>query len=180
MLFVLSNRRESKRSDLHYSVIRERDLPDLFTWSSTRFRHSCISLMNPIKLKGCQDALGMESRKISDDQITASLYTNLDHAPYRARLYNQESAIAWTTPVGSHWLQIDLRDRSIRITRVATQGRYSYDQWVTMYQLQYGDDGVTFQYYRDKQAVIKVKYICSLKLTFFPFKPSAEVIQSAR
>lgn len=136
--------------------------------------------MNPIKLKRCQDALGMESRKISDDQITASLYTNLDHAPYRATLYNQESASAWTTPVGSHWLQIDLRDRSIRITRVATQGRYSYDQWVTMYQLQYGDDGVTFQYYRDKQAVIKVKYICSLKLTFFSFKPSAEVIQSAR
>lgn len=123
--------------------------------------------MSPIKLTGCQDALGMESRKISDDQITASLYTNLDHAPYRARLYNQESASAWTTPVGSHWLQIDLRDRSIRITRVATQGRYSYDQWVTMYQLQYGDDEVTFQYYRDKQAVIKMKYICSLKLTFF-------------
>lgn len=67
----------------------------------------------------------------------------------------------------THWLQIDLRDRSIRITRVATQGRYSYDQWVTMYQLQYGDDEVTFQYYRDKQAVIKMKYICSLKLTFF-------------
>lgn len=113
----------------------------------------------------------MESRKISDDQITASLYTSLDHAPYRARLYNQESASAWTTLVGSHWLQIDLRDRSIRITRVATQGRYSYDQWVTTYQLQYGDDGVTFQYYRDKQAVIKVKYIYSLKLTFFHLNP---------
>ena len=46
----------------------------------------------------------------------------------------------------------------MRITRVATQGRYSYDQWVTMYRLQYGDDGMTFQYYKDQQAVIKVKY----------------------
>ena len=46
----------------------------------------------------------------------------------------------------------------MRITRVATKGRYSYDQWVTMYRLQYGDDGMTFQYYKDQQAVIKVKY----------------------
>ena len=60
-----------------------------------------------LKLTACQDALGMESCEISDDQITASLYTNLDHAPYRARLYNQERAGAWTTPAGSHWLQID-------------------------------------------------------------------------
>lgn len=127
--------------------------------------HYCSSLgrlgifffyMEPIKLTECQDALGKESRKISDDQITASLYLNLDHAPYRARLYNQENAGSWTTPDGSHWLQIDLRDRSIRATRVATQGRYYYDQWVTMYQLQYGDDGVAFQYYREQQGVRKV------------------------
>ena len=116
----------------------------------------CITLWNLFNLQ-CQDVLGMESRKISDDQITASLYTNLDHAPYRARLYNQERAGAWTTPSGSHWFQIDLRAHSMRITRVATQGRYSYDQWVTMYRLQYRDDGMAFQYYKDQQAVIKVK-----------------------
>ena len=92
--------------------------------------------MEPIKLTECQEALGMESRKISDLQITASQYSTLDHAPYQARLYNQESGGAWTTPDGSHWLQIDLRDRSMRITRVATQGRYSSGQWVTMYRLQ--------------------------------------------
>ncbi|KAL9961799.1 hypothetical protein ACROYT_G030819 [Oculina patagonica] len=104
----------------------------------------------------CQDTLGMESRSILDDQITASLYTNIDHAPFRARLYNQESAGAWTTGAGQHWLQIDLRNDSIRITRVATQGRYSYDQWVTRYQLQYGHDGANFQYYREQgQTAIK-------------------------
>ena len=65
----------------------------------------------------------MEGRNISDDQITASLYTNLDHAPYRSRLYNQERAGAWTTPSGSHWLQIDLRAHSMRITRVADTGK---------------------------------------------------------
>ncbi|XP_078384110.1 uncharacterized protein LOC144666576 [Oculina patagonica] len=98
----------------------------------------------------------MESRSILDDQITASLYTNIDHAPFRARLYNQESAGAWTTGAGQHWLQIDLRNDSIRITRVATQGRYSYDQWVTRYQLQYGHDGANFQYYREQgQTAIK-------------------------
>ena len=132
--------------------------------------------MEPIKLTECQDALGMESRKISDDQITASLYLNLDHAPYRARLYNQENAGSWTTLDGSHWLQIDLRDRSIRTTRVATQGRYYYDQWVTMYQLQYGDDGVTFQYYREQQGVNKVNMrfdiiLLNLKPVSRLFKP---------
>ena len=114
-------------------------------------------LMTPLKLTECQDEPGMESRKISDDQVTASLYTNLDHAPYRARLYNQERAGAWTTPAGSHWLQIDLRTHSMHITRAATQGRYSYDQWVIMYRLQYGNDGMAFQYYKDRQAVIKMK-----------------------
>lgn len=98
----------------------------------------------------CQGALGMESRAISDEQITASLYTNADHAPYRARLHNQERAGAWTTPNGQHWLQVDLRDDSIRITRVATQGRYSYDQWVTKYRLQYSDDGLNFRYYKEQ------------------------------
>ena len=100
----------------------------------------------------------MESRSISDEQITASLYTNLDHAPHRARLYNQERAGAWTSPAGARWLQIDLRTDSIRITSVATQGRYSYDNWVTEYQLQYSDDGVNFQYYKETgQTANKVK-----------------------
>ena len=49
---------------------------------------------------------------------------------------------------------------------------------LTMYRLQYGDDGVTLQYYKDQQAVIKVKYAL-FEIILFPFKPSVEVIQPA-
>jgi len=39
----------------------------------------------------------------------------------------------------------------MKVTRVATQGRYSvYNQWVTKYKLQYSDDGVNFQYYKEQ------------------------------
>ncbi|XP_078348538.1 uncharacterized protein LOC144633566 [Oculina patagonica] len=49
------------------------------------------------------------------------------------------------------WLQIDLIGQYI-VTRVATQGRNSstYQQRVTKYKLQYGDDGTNFKYYQEQ------------------------------
>ena len=43
------------------------------------------------------------------------------------------------------------------VTRLATQGRNGYSQWVTKYKLQYSDDGVNFQYYWEHGA-IKVRF----------------------
>jgi hypothetical protein len=38
------------------------------------------------------------------------------------------------------------------VTRVATQGRNGgYTQWVKRYKLQYSNDGVKFQYYREQR-----------------------------
>ena len=63
----------------------------------------------------------------------------------------------------NQWLQADLGSLQI-VQVVATQGRnynenwqYGYHtQWVTKYKLQYSNDGVTFQYYKE-QGEVKVK-----------------------
>ena len=107
----------------------------------------------------------MESGAITDEQITASSERNAMHSSKHGRLHFQEitnrAAGAWVAKAsdGNPWLQIDLIGQYI-VTRVATQGRNSstYQQWVTMYKLQYGDDGNNFQYYRQQgQATDKVK-----------------------
>ena len=103
----------------------------------------------------------MESRAIPDTQITASSEHNAVHAASHARLNFQEipnqAAGAWAVNASDDnpWLQVDfgLWYTKVILTQVATQGRNSlnYSQWVTQYKLQYGDNGETFQYYREKE-----------------------------
>ncbi|CAH3189056.1 unnamed protein product, partial [Porites lobata] len=45
------------------------------------------------------------------------------------------------------WLQVDLR-KYTTVTRIATQGRSDWNQWVTKYRLQYSEDGVNFNFYK--------------------------------
>ena len=118
--------------------------------------------MKPLE---CQQALGMESGAISDGQIDASSQWHPDaaHAAILGRLHIQATADkmgAWASGSNdvNQWLQIDLGNQSTTVTRVATQGRYDANQWVTKYNLQYGDDGVNFQYYKEHgQTANKVK-----------------------
>ena len=108
----------------------------------------------------------MESRAITDAQITASSEDNAGHAASHARLNFQEipnmAAGAWVSDAidVNPWLQVDLGAPYTNVTRVATQGRNSlnYPMWVTKYKLQYGDNGTAFQYYREPgQDTDKVK-----------------------
>jgi len=103
----------------------------------------------------------MESGAISDAQISASSQWNAYHAAKQARLNFQARpgiAGSWASRTNNvnRWLQIDLGYQYTNVTRVATQGRNAYIQWVTMYKLQYSDDGVIFQYYSE-HGVIKVR-----------------------
>lgn len=113
----------------------------------------------------CDFNLGMESGLISDLQIGASSRWDSNHAPSQGRLNYKETTSksgAWAAAHNkvNQWLQIYLG--SAIITRVATQGRnYNpswpygvHTQWVTKYKLQYSNDGVTFQYYKE-QGVVK-------------------------
>ena len=104
----------------------------------------------------------MENGLISDEQITASSELDKDHAAAQGRLRyhpTSSSARSWVvlTTDASQWLQVNLESLNTIVTRVATQRREDNDEWVTNYILQYGDDGVIFQYYREEgETVTKV------------------------
>lgn len=117
------------------------------------------------------DALGMESGTISNGQITASS----EYAAYLAagcsRLHLQLGGChgSWTAADRdvNQWLQVDLVNKHTSVTGVATQGRNENNQWVMTYRLQYGNNGVDFQNYKQQgQTTIKVKLRCSLYQQF--------------
>ena len=98
--------------------------------------------------------LGMESGAIFDSQITASSVYNFKHAASNARLHfkgfeNPLRSAGWVAGEKNtnQWLQVDLQ-QTTRVIGIATQGRHDFDQWVTKYKLQYGDDGQTFRVYK--------------------------------
>jgi len=111
----------------------------------------------------CQEALGMENGVISDGQISASSQMDANHAAIQARLHFETGSGkqgAWSAKSNdvNQWLQVDMDCENTAVTKVATQGRNSYGQWVTKYMLQYSNDGVTFQYYKARgQTADKVK-----------------------
>lgn len=58
----------------------------------------------------------------------------------RGRLDSPESWVPPGATAGDIWMQIDLR-KSTAIAGVTTQGRYNYNQWVTVYTVKVSDDG---------------------------------------
>ena len=112
----------------------------------------------------------MESGAIPNAKVTASSMWDANHAPGQGRLNFQETAVksgAWAARQNNNnqWLQVDLGTPGTIVRRIATQGRNdngnwhsgAHSQWVTNYQLQYSEDGLNFQYYKEKgQANAKV------------------------
>ncbi|PFX33163.1 Neuropilin-2 [Stylophora pistillata] len=102
---------------------------------------------------GCVAPLGMESKSISDAQISASSQLDDDHAPKQARLHIQAAingkSGGWSARTNDlyQWLQVDLRSKTI-VTRIATQGRDGLDEWVTKYRIQFSYSGINFQFYK--------------------------------
>ena len=113
----------------------------------------CRICTGSLKSEDCQEALGMETGAISDEQITASSEWSYKHAATHGRLRFTSSSVrgAWKPRKfdGNQWLQVDLRSSFTLLTGVATQGRSDTDHWVTKYKLRYSDDGVNFQDYKE-------------------------------
>ena len=99
----------------------------------------------------------MENGAISDEQLSASS-TYSGYRVTEGRLHSSRGWAAGSSDV-NQWFQVDLRSPHINVTRVATQGRKTGNlQYVRKYKLQYSDNGVTFQYYKERgQSKIKVK-----------------------
>jgi len=97
----------------------------------------------------------METRAISDRQISASSQWDANHAAIQGRLNFQAGggkAGGWSAGSNNanQWLLVDLGSEFTKVTGVATQGRNNHGQWVTKYKLEYSKDGVHFQYYREQ------------------------------
>ncbi len=106
----------------------------------------------------------MENEGITDDQITSSSQLDDSHAAQEARLNFKADGSkrgGWAAQINdfNQWLQVELGSLK-RVTRVASQGRNGKDQWVTRYRLQYGDDGESFQFY--KEAMNSSAKVCPL------------------
>ena len=94
----------------------------------------------------------MESRLIKDSQITASTQWDNNHAAIQGRLNfpaGGGKAGGWSARTNNvnQWIQVDLGSYT-KLTWIVTQGRNAFSQWVTKYELQYSDDGITFHYYQ--------------------------------
>ena len=97
----------------------------------------------------------MESGAITDEQISASTEFGPTYGAKYGRLHlkgKPGNVGSWSslTSDTNQWLQIDLANDRTSVSRVATQGRNDYNQFVTKYQLQYSEDGVTFHYYSEQ------------------------------
>ena len=146
---------ETLKHLLESHVLSKRLNSCLLTLSFDHARFEFVFVLNFRKPPVCQDALGMESRAIPDGQISASSEWDSNHAAIQGRLNYKPSGSkqgAWSakTNDANQWLQVDLGASYATVTRVATQGRLGADQWVTKYRLQYSNDGVNFQDYREQ------------------------------
>lgn len=96
----------------------------------------------------CRKTMGMQSGQIRNNQITASSQWDKNHGPELARLNILKRGArigAWSAKYNNRyqWLQVDLGHPS-RISRIFTQGRQDYGQWVTRFKVRYSQDGIRF------------------------------------
>jgi len=107
----------------------------------------------------------MDSGAIADSQISASSQWDNNHAAQQSRLHFKISGNkrgAWSSFKNDldQWLQVDFGSYTT-VTQVATQGRNGYAQWVTKYRLQYSDDGVIFELFKEPHRTsAKVSFCC--------------------
>lgn len=91
----------------------------------------------------------MGSGTILDSQITASSVYSSPYAPSMGRLNSQVHEGSWSALVldVNQWFQVDFL-QNVTLSKVATQGRHSYPQWVLSYMLSYSRDGSAFETYK--------------------------------
>lgn len=98
-----------------------------------------------------KDQLSDSSHWVSESHHNGRVsYLTFD--AHKGRL-NRKGIGSWTPALNKHdkdqWLQVYFGVHSAKVTRIATQGNYMYEEWVTSYKLQYGDDGEQFYYYKE-------------------------------
>jgi len=90
----------------------------------------------------------METKTITDGQITASTKYNAAHGATNGRLNfkpGKRKTGAWSARQNDvhQWLQVDLEGKT-EVTGIKIQGRQELDQWVTSFTISYSNDGTTY------------------------------------
>ena len=105
-------------------------------------------------------ALGMENNILPNSAMTASSFWSIGHESWRARLNNVPYGHvgSWTGFSNQgEWLQIDLGKETM-VTKLATQGRPSMDQWVKSYKILFSSDGLKWEKYKENDAVKVIEF----------------------
>ena len=95
--------------------------------------------------------LGMQDRSIERSQISFSSAHNDARRRWESPWLNPDSGQlnghAWVPHYNNEeqWLQVDFL-RSTKVTEIKTQGRSIYQQWVTSYEIAFGNDGENFRF----------------------------------
>ena len=100
----------------------------------------------------------MESGLLPDAAITASSFYSSGREAFRGRLNNvpvdpiEIDGGSWASGTNSagQWLQVDLGEVKV-LTKVATQGRPNYDQWVTSYKIALSKDAIQWKTFKEKE-----------------------------
>ena len=100
----------------------------------------------------CSEALGLESGKVNDSQLSAPSHLRM-FSPLEGRLNNEK---AWCTSLNNQYLQIDLLEVR-HVSALATQGYKGYFfNYVKTYEIEYSYDGVKWFDYEDDSGKKKV------------------------
>ena len=114
----------------------------------------------------------MEDGRITDSQITASSMWHSYLRPSYGRLNWPTASWAAETRDTNQWIQVEF-GTTTRVTGVMIQGRKQDPQWVKEFKVQYGDDGVNWQYV--KTADGQGEQVGMLKITLLPFTPTTSI-----
>ena len=104
----------------------------------------------------CNTPLGLQNGRLRNSRITASSEYNVYHASRLGRLGLHKRGRyvgAWCARHNNknQWIKVDF-GRTMKITKIATQGRQDAAQWVTYYRVSSSLDGVHWQVYRFKNS----------------------------
>ncbi|XP_022093572.1 uncharacterized protein LOC110980850 isoform X2 [Acanthaster planci] len=126
-------------------------------WSSGDYCAPSVPLNN---YENCIDALGMQSREIPDDQLSASSMYNNDpeYGAAYGRVGDARTAgTGWVAGVSdtNQWFKIDIGFLSV-VARVTTQTRgwRGETNYVTSYTIEYSIDDVTYTAYEESGSVV--------------------------
>ena len=119
-------------------------------------------------------ALGVETGKITNLQMTSSSFWSAALSTQKGRLYGVGS---WSARQNdqNQWIQVHLGEEEV-VTAIATQGRSNYNQWVKTYSVSYRLAGKTFESYKI-DGVVKVRIVTG---EYFPCANGAKCLSGRK